>query len=413
MECPGGSYSSLTDLVTTGQCTTCPPGSACAQGSIVPMQCPRGTVAAESASAECSGCSGGSFQASSGGTACIACGLGAFCPQGASAALPCPSGRFGNTSDLSSFEQCWNCTSGSSCTTGSALPLPCAAGSVQSEIGRSFCTDCNPGYFQSSKGRVSCDVCPNRTYSSISGAAECNNCLARTSSFPASAECDVCDIHFYRLDAQTEASQSTCVACPEKGMSCPMDTTLETIVVLPGHWRLSGWSREITRCEGNTAAERCIGSPNTSLAAAPRGRLHTPSADGDHYCNGQYSGPECKLCRGGQGLYMHEDSGQCKPCPNVGDRLVLLIGIAALIAAGAGACLVAYFHPASQRFAAVQSARRTKAWLISYAEPIGFQAKLKVHLSWAPYLCTAHFCKASLLRRAACHQPRQLQPHVP
>ena len=161
-----------------------------------------------------------------------------------------------------------------------------------------------------------------------------------------------------------------------------MDTTLETIDILPGHWRLSSWSRVITRCEGDTAAERCIGGrPNAGVAAAASRMLLTPTVDGDDYCHSQYTGPECKLCRGGQGLYMHADSGQCTPCPDVGDRLALLIGIAAPTAAGAGACLVAYFHPAAQRFGAIRGARRMVAWLISYVEPVGFQAKLKVHLS--------------------------------
>eukprot|EP00966_Prymnesium_polylepis_P137903 3186902-Prymnesium_polylepis.1 len=331
--------------------------------------------------------------------------LGSFCPQGASAALPCPSGRFGGIPDLSAAELCHNCTAGSLCITGSIAPKSCAAGSFQPNEGSSSCTYCQPGHFQNVMGSLGCFKCPDRTYASISGAVECNNCLARTSSYPASAECDVCDVHFYRLDAQTEANQTTCIPCPEKGAACPMDTTLETIIVLPGHWRLSGWSRVITRCVGNTAAERCVGGPNASGTAASVGRILTstvvdgdaPNINGDDYCGPIYSGPECLLCRGGQGLYMHEDSGQCRPCPEFGDRLALLIGIAAPIAVGAGACVVAYFHPAGQRFAAVQSARRMVAWLISYAEPVGFQAKLK----------------SSLLHSTACPQQYQQQPWVP
>lgn len=181
----------------------------------------------------CAQCEG-AFQPNEAGTACHTCVSGSYCPAGAVAALPCPSGRYGSATNLSTEDQCASCPPGTSCTTGATAPLACAAGSIQAEEGRSSCEYCSPGSFQPSKGNVTCDTCPSRTYASISGAAECNNCLPRLSSFPGSTSCDVCDEGFYRRDAETVATPEECVGCPEKGATCSIDTTLETIEVLPG-----------------------------------------------------------------------------------------------------------------------------------------------------------------------------------
>jgi hypothetical protein len=317
----------------------------------------------------------GAFQPGSGGTACHSCELGSYCPIGAAAALPCQSGRYSSATNLSLPDQCSACHRGSSCITGSHEPLLCAAGSVQAEEGRSSCKYCTPGHFQSVRGSVSCDKCPNRTYASISGAAQCNNCLARTSSYPGSTECAICGVGFYRLDATTLATPTACGPCPEKGATCPVDTTLETILVQPGHWRLSGWSREITECDGDNAAERCVGGANASS--------ENSSVVGDGYCNGLYTGPECKLCRGGKGLYL--DKGKCKKCPDFRDRMALLLGFATIIIVVAIVAFAAFRHPACQQLSIVRSARYNVSWVGTYATGIGFQAKLKVNREFQSY----------------------------
>ena len=86
------------------------------------------------------------------------------------------------------------------------------------------------------------------------------------------------------------------------------------------------------------------------------------------------SGPECNLCRGSD-LYL--DKGQCKRCPELGVGVARLIGILSGLAVGAG-CLEVFFHPAAGKIAAVRTARRAVAWLSSYAQISGAQAKLKV-----------------------------------
>ena len=205
-------------------------------------------------------------------------------------------------------------------------------------------------------------------YASSSGASECNNCLQRTSSFPGSTECLVCDKDYYRWGAEVEATPEACIPCPAKGASCPMDTTIETIVVHPGHWRLFKWSWEITACEGDNATQRCVGSSNANG--------FNSSGFGDDYCGRDYTGPECKICRGGRGL--HLDRGECKKCPDIGPRVALLVCLIVAVAAALALTLAAYFHPAGQRIAAVRSGHRTVAWLMSFAKSIGLQAKFKV-----------------------------------
>ena len=173
---------------------------------------------------------------------------------------------------------------------------------MQANAGRSACDYCEPGYFQNASGSVGCVPCPGGTYSSISGSAECNRCLARLSSREGSSSCDVCAEGFFRLDAQTVATPQSCddSLCNHAGVHCPEDTTLEMLVLRPGYWRLSNYSREITACSGGNATSRCKGgtgadAPETRRRLQRRSMLAavvSSTADGDVYCSELYIGPE-------------------------------------------------------------------------------------------------------------------------
>ena len=126
---------------------------------------------------------------------------------------------------------------------------------------------------------MGCSLCPVRTYVSITGAAECHNCLTRLSSFSGSATCNICDEGFFRRDALTEATTESCKLCFEKGARCPTNTTLETVVVLPGFWRLSNRSKQMIKCKGSAAVKRCIGGMDAGFS-------------GEGYCSERYTGPE-------------------------------------------------------------------------------------------------------------------------
>ena len=348
-------------------CNVCPTGSACAAGSTEPMPCSPGSVAAEQGATDCIACAGGSFQPDKGRTACLRCPLGAYCPAGTLAPLPCPSGTFSGETDLSSVGQCTLCPVGSSCATGSEAPLSCTPGFYTPEAGRSSCTHCEPGHNQSAEGQMGCSLCPVRTYVSITGAAECHNCLTRLSSFSGSATCNICDEGFFRRDALTEATTESCKLCFEKGARCPTNTTLETVVVLPGFWRLSNRSKQMIKCKGSAAVKRCIGGMDAGFS-------------GEGYCSERYTGPECLLCREGKGFYRHND--ECVDCPEVGGRLAVLAGLVVAVSVTTPAVYAALFSLWGGHVAALRPLRRTVAWLRSYVDHVGLSAKLKILFSF-------------------------------
>jgi hypothetical protein len=71
--CPGGTFSSRTDLASTAQCTTCPAGASCPAGSTRPTICGPGSFQGEEGQTACHGCTPGTFQSGSGSTGCQQC----------------------------------------------------------------------------------------------------------------------------------------------------------------------------------------------------------------------------------------------------------------------------------------------------------------------------------------------------
>ena len=269
---------------------------------------------------------------------------------------------------LEAAAQCMLCPAGSACAVaGSVEPVNCAPGSFTSEMGHSSCTGCEPGRNQRVRGQTGCGLCPSQTFSSFTGAVECNNCLSRLSSYPGSIECGICDEGFFRRDARTKATPEACEPCFEKGARCLVDTTLETVVVLPGFWRLSNRSRVMTKCKGSAVEQRCIGGTDAG-------------ASGEGYCGERYTGPECLLCRGGRGLYRKK--GECVDCPEVGGKIAVLAGLAVAIAAAVVGFYLALFHRLGGRVAALQPVRRMVAWVHSYVMILGLPGKLKILFSF-------------------------------
>jgi hypothetical protein len=95
--CPAGTYTDKTNLWDEGQCTLCPAGYYCIEGSD-----------------------------STGQTICP---IGYYCPvgTGSDTQYPCPTGTKGETEGLISDIQCTNCTSGEGCDSG-GTPIVCAKG---------------------------------------------------------------------------------------------------------------------------------------------------------------------------------------------------------------------------------------------------------------------------------------------
>ena len=83
-------------MTSVEDCEACPAGSFCSTGAAEPTECSPGTVQPSSGQGTCAKCDAGKYQHEQGETACFECVAGSYCEAGASAALPCPSGRHQN-----------------------------------------------------------------------------------------------------------------------------------------------------------------------------------------------------------------------------------------------------------------------------------------------------------------------------
>jgi hypothetical protein len=156
-----------------------------------------------------------------------------YCPKGSAVALPCPSGRFRNTTGAVNELLCdvcppggatvglnqrrasfstlsasppasWDthsccdavCTSGASCATGSTTPKLCS-----------------PGSFAPSQGVIECLSCGLGTFVSQPNSTSCNSCLAGSICPEGSSAPLPCASGTYGV-ATDLSEQSQCLPCP-------------------------------------------------------------------------------------------------------------------------------------------------------------------------------------------------------
>jgi hypothetical protein len=218
---------------------------------------------------------------------------------------------------------------------------------------------------------ASCPACPRGTYAANRGQGQCIPCPYRLSSPVGGTTCNVCDTGFYLLDETVSPSELQqqpgrwCLDCAPHA-HCEWNTTLATLNLTVGHWRLSERSRVITACRGGNGAERCLGGV----------QVHA-GENGENYCDASYTGPECRLCRGDEHLYHQQSTGRCLPCPGIGRSLAVLSGLVVALVA----LLVAYAYY-GEKLVFVVKVRRFLAWLNSYARSAGLQTKLKILFSF-------------------------------
>ena len=147
-----------------------------------------------------------------------------------------------------------------------------------------------------------------------------------------------------------------------------MNTTVQTMRIRPGFWRLSANTLMIYPCQGKDAGDRCPGGFD---------------AHQDGYCKEGYTGPLCQLCRERSDLYSkrlyHDDkSGECVECPEFMGKFALAVSLSCVILACSLAAFAAFRHPNTQHLRAVRSARRLHAWCADFSKTVGWPAKLKV-----------------------------------
>ena len=122
----------------------------------------------------------------------------------------------------------------------------------------------------------------------------------------------LCATGYYRQHAFSPATE--CVACSDVyGVSCPIpNTTIETLQVNDGHWRLSGRSLQTVKCAGaDSGTSPCLGGVDTG-------------SGGSGYCATGHSGPRCELCTESS---QHFSGGTCVDCPKASTRILILFGV--------------------------------------------------------------------------------------
>ncbi|KAL3901438.1 MAG: hypothetical protein SGPRY_012276 [Prymnesium sp.] len=110
--------------------------------------------------------------------------------------------------------------------------------------GTDKCLPCAAGYFASREGSTECNACEASTYQDKEGDAGCKLCSVRTNSTQGATTCGVCAQGFYRKHTGEGASDKTCNQC-DASVDCPSNSTLSTLVLRIGYWRLSDKTKEL------------------------------------------------------------------------------------------------------------------------------------------------------------------------
>ena len=197
--CPAGTYSDSTSLTSQSQCPKCPAGYTCqiaatqvdpcrpgfycpegvASGHDIP--CPSGRFSGSAqltGASECSLCTAGKFCLGGNKTESGVCPAGHYCPLGtnSSTQFPCPAGTYSSQSGLYSVTQCLTCQAGYFCDVASTQMTSCPAGTYSTSAGTSTtsCVQCRGGYYcpRTSSLEIPCGV----GYYSAPGSSNCTVC---------------------------------------------------------------------------------------------------------------------------------------------------------------------------------------------------------------------------------------------
>ncbi|KAL1503142.1 hypothetical protein AB1Y20_011204 [Prymnesium parvum] len=250
---------------------------------------------------------------------------------------------------IDSLAQCVICEEGYfSATRDSAACRQCPLGSYQLRPGQTSCVDCSQGTYQLELGAL------------------CQDCPTGTSSLPRSSTCEVCAPGYF-LEPGYTASSASCNPCP-KGAVCGWNTTLATLGVQRGFWRLSPLTSTVYECQGEKAL-------NLTNATACKG-----GQSGDDVCAPGHSGPLCQVCLR-ENQYFND--GFCEECPTPGAELVVIVMLifVASVFVGTLFFLHAQQHPKYDRFSV--PLRKLVHYTLTWLKSLGLVPKLKLALSFA------------------------------
>lgn len=249
----------------------------------------------------CDGCAPGT-SAPAGSAACDECGVGTYSTDGL-ACISCANGTYAATS-------------------GSVSCAAFVAGTV-SNAGAAACSECPSGK-SSEAGAARCTFCEEGKYARETGSAVCQRCETTVgkayTSTEGSASCDLC-----RSDSYMDR-HGNCSSCPT-GATCELEgTTLRTLEIEPGHYRLDAISARVYECT-KAKDDACVGGNGT----------------GSQLCANGYTAPLCSRCDAT--YYRDMVDGTCKSCYDdqrfiTPANLILVLILMAAVAAG-----VAFYGP--------------------------------------------------------------------
>ena len=319
-DCPAGTVGMKPLLPAAADCEICPNGTRCPKGSAKVELCGAGTHAPKPKSESCTHCEKGKYQDEEGKASCKICGPGNVCPSAAIKELECLPGTWSSTPGLANHSQCKNCPLGMYCpatVNGTTKPTPCPAGTV--------------GQSTNLGSRESCTPCTDNTWSN-----------------PGTSSCDSCKEYYYlppqeKKNTAVGTASVECLLCLDNA-KCSPNVTLETIELDERWWRLGPRSQDLHRCDQNdeTKFTPCSGGNQSG-------------ADGSGYCHGGYKGPLCQLCTDDTKWY-NPQSSKCEECPQPGNTIGLLVGMAGGVLVLLTILVLALKH-ASQRSSHVMRAR--------------------------------------------------------
>ena len=133
--------------------------------------------------------------------------------------------------------------------------------------------------------------------------------------WPVSLHAAVCREGYYRRPGPV-TSTATCSICPPEAI-CEWNTTVESLQVRPGHWRLSALTSSIYRCGSDDLSTRA-GLQTTCSGGQEVGQA------GDGYCLNGTSGFRCQVCSSDD-YHFDDELGLCQSCGDVSRKIGLLI----------------------------------------------------------------------------------------
>eukprot|EP00347_Sterkiella_histriomuscorum_P024098 403332318 len=231
--CPAGTYRQTTGARMEADCSTCPPGYYCPEGTTNPIRCKDGMYCPEGAEyfRTCRGgyyCSEATnyqeeicptnYKCPRGSSTPQLCDGRLICKEGSEIGLVCSAGSFVQKSEYGFIDECLSCPIGKYSTMSDITCKNCTAGHLcygetnrkhptdyqvhhgeicpkghYCEEGSSISTPCPLGSYNANYGAESinqCLLCPENTFNDELGQSGCRACGAYANSIEGSSTCD-------------------------------------------------------------------------------------------------------------------------------------------------------------------------------------------------------------------------------